>query len=68
MGEVTVVGSYIVALVMDVDRIPIEGETVVGRNYHTTHGGKGIEHGGVPSRPRAARRRRMASPAMRPSA
>ena len=26
---------------MDVDRIPLEGETVVGRNYHTTHGGKG---------------------------
>jgi ribokinase len=41
MGEVTVVGSYIVALVMDVDRIPLEGETVVGHNYHTTHGGKG---------------------------
>jgi ribokinase len=41
MGKVTVVGSYIVALVMDVDRIPLEGETVVGRNYHTTHGGKG---------------------------
>ena len=41
MAKVTVVGSYIVALVMDVDRIPLEGETVVGRNYHTTHGGKG---------------------------
>jgi ribokinase len=41
MGSVTVVGSYIVALVMDVDRIPLEGETLVGRNYHTTHGGKG---------------------------
>jgi ribokinase len=41
MGKVTVVGSYIVALVMDVDRLPLEGETVVGRNYHTTHGGKG---------------------------
>ncbi len=40
-GRVTVVGSYIVALVMDVDRIPLEGETVIGRNYHTTHGGKG---------------------------
>jgi len=39
--RVTVVGSYIAALVMDVDRIPLEGETVVGRNYHTTHGGKG---------------------------
>jgi len=41
MGSVTVVGSYIVALVMDTDRIPVEGETVLGRNYHTTHGGKG---------------------------
>jgi ribokinase len=41
MGIVTVVGSYIVALVMDTDRIPVEGETVLGRNYHTTHGGKG---------------------------
>jgi len=40
-GKVTVVGSYIVALVMDTDRIPVEGETVLGRNYHTTHGGKG---------------------------
>ena len=41
MGKVTVVGSYIVALVMDTDRIPVEGETVMGRNYHVTHGGKG---------------------------
>ena len=41
MGQVTVAGSYIVALVMDVDRLPLEGETVVWRNYHTTHGGKG---------------------------
>jgi len=38
---VTVVGSYILALVMDVPRIPLEGETLVGSNYHTTHGGKG---------------------------
>lgn len=41
MGRVTIVGSYIVALVMDTDRIPLEGETVLGKNYHTTHGGKG---------------------------
>jgi ribokinase len=38
---VVVVGSYIVALVMDMDRLPVEGETVMGRNFHTTHGGKG---------------------------
>jgi ribokinase len=41
MGKVTIVGSYIVALVMDTERIPLEGETVLGSNYHTTHGGKG---------------------------
>jgi ribokinase len=41
MSRVTIVGSYIVALVMDMDRLPIEGETVFGRNFHTTHGGKG---------------------------
>ena len=41
MGNITVVGSYIVALVMDTDRIPLEGETVIGNNYHTTQGGKG---------------------------
>jgi len=23
------------------DRLPVEGETVMGRNFHTTHGGKG---------------------------
>jgi ribokinase len=39
--RVTIVGSYIVALVMDMDRLPIEGETVVGGNFHTTFGGKG---------------------------
>ena len=41
MGKVTVVGSYIFALVMDTDRIPLEGETLIGWNYHSTHGGKG---------------------------
>ncbi len=41
MGKVTVVGSYIVALVIDTDRIPIEGETLTGRNFHSTFGGKG---------------------------
>lgn len=41
MSRVVIVGSYIVALVMDMDRLPVEGETVMGRNFHTTHGGKG---------------------------
>lgn len=41
MNKVTVVGSYIVALTMDTERLPVEGETVHGHNYQTTHGGKG---------------------------
>ncbi|TRZ57967.1 MAG: ribokinase [Rhodocyclaceae bacterium] len=42
MGKgIVVVGSYIVALVMDVDRIPTAGETLIGRNFRQTHGGKG---------------------------
>ena len=41
MGKVTIVGSYIVALVIDADRIPQEGETLVGTNFRTIHGGKG---------------------------
>jgi ribokinase len=41
MGKVTVVGSYIVALVIDTDRLPVEGETITGRNFHSTYGGKG---------------------------
>jgi ribokinase len=41
MGDVTIIGSYIVAQVIDAVRIPVEGETVTGRNYHITHGGKG---------------------------
>jgi len=41
LGKVTVVGSYIVALVIDTKRIPIEGETLTGTNFHSTFGGKG---------------------------
>ena len=40
MGRVSLVGSYIVALVIDTDRLPTNGETLIGRNYHRTHGGK----------------------------
>ena len=42
MGKkIVIVGSYIVALVMDVDRMPTAGETLMGRNFRQTHGGKG---------------------------
>ncbi|MDR1724250.1 MAG: ribokinase [Tannerella sp.] len=39
--NIIVVGSYIVALVMDTDRIPMRGETLMGRNFRQTYGGKG---------------------------
>ena len=39
--KITVIGSYIVALVMDTDRLPNSGETLMARNYHSAHGGKG---------------------------
>ncbi len=41
MGAVTIAGSYVVALVVDTDRLPVAEETVIGWNYHETHGGKG---------------------------
>ena len=40
-GHVAVVGSYLVALVMEVERLPNTGETVHGSGYFQTHGGKG---------------------------
>ena len=39
--QITVVGSYLVALVMDSHRIPLKGETLLATNFRTTHGGKG---------------------------
>src|SRR5450755_3348647 len=39
--KITVVGSYLVALVMETERIPLQGETLMAKNFRTTHGGKG---------------------------
>ena len=39
--DIVIIGSYIVALVMDTDRIPLKGETLMGRNFRQTFGGKG---------------------------
>ena len=39
--DVVVVGSYLVALVIEVERFPAVGETVHGHGYFETHGGKG---------------------------
>lgn len=40
-NRIIVIGSYIVALVMDTDRIPLKGETLMARNFRQTFGGKG---------------------------
>ena len=56
MSTVTVVGSYIAALVMDVASIPLEGETVIGQNFHITHGGKGSNMAACAARLGAAAR------------
>lgn len=38
---ITVVGSYAVGMTMKTDRFPISGETRLGRDFATLHGGKG---------------------------
>lgn len=40
---IVLIGSYLVALVMDVDRIPVIGETVIARNFREAFGGKGSD-------------------------
>lgn len=40
---IVLIGSYLVALVMDVERIPIPGETVLARNFREAYGGKGSD-------------------------
>jgi ribokinase len=42
-ARVGVIGSYAKALVMTADRIPVAGETLVGRDYRQTFGGKGSD-------------------------
>lgn len=40
---IIIIGSYLVALVMDVDRLPHKGETVLARNFREAYGGKGSD-------------------------
>jgi len=40
-NRIIIIGSYLVALVMDTDRLPVQGETLLARNFRQTHGGKG---------------------------
>ncbi|GAA2218440.1 ribokinase [Promicromonospora sukumoe] len=42
-AAVAVIGSYAKALVMTADRIPAPGETLIGRDYRGTFGGKGSD-------------------------
>ncbi|MCC2591867.1 ribokinase [Tessaracoccus sp. OS52] len=42
-AKVVVLGSYAKALVITADRIPITGETLIGRQYRETFGGKGSD-------------------------
>jgi len=42
-AEIVLIGSYLVALVMDVDRIPLRGETLLARNFREAYGGKGSD-------------------------
>ena len=39
--KIVVIGSYAIALVMDVERLPCEGETLLARDFRQTYGGKG---------------------------
>jgi Sugar kinases, ribokinase family len=41
--RVAVVGSYAQALVLTTTRIPLEGETLIGKDYRETFGGKGSD-------------------------
>jgi ribokinase len=43
VAAVTVIGSYATAIVVDTDLIPVTGQTVIGRNYRETFGGKGSD-------------------------
>jgi ribokinase len=42
-GKIVLIGSYLVALVMDTDRIPLKGETIMARNFREAYGGKGSD-------------------------
>lgn len=43
MSHIVLIGSYLVALVMETDRIPLRGETLLARNFREAYGGKGSD-------------------------
>ncbi len=42
-SRLVIIGSYLVALVMDTERIPTRGETILAKNFRTAYGGKGSD-------------------------
>ena len=40
-NRIIVIGSYLVGFVMESERIPLQGETLLSHNFHQIHGGKG---------------------------
>jgi ribokinase len=42
-GKIVLIGSYLVGLVMDVERIPVKGQTVLAQNFREVFGGKGSD-------------------------
>lgn len=43
LRHIVLIGSYLVALVMETDRIPLRGETLLARNFREAYGGKGSD-------------------------
>ncbi len=41
MKKVLVIGSFMTDLVVQTDRLPVEGETIIGKSFHQFTGGKG---------------------------
>lgn len=50
MSKISVVGSYAVGLVMTAERVPMAGETIKGKTFEETHGGKGSNQAVASSR------------------
>ncbi len=50
MGQVVVLGSINVDLVVTADRLPLPGETVIGNGFSVLHGGKGANQAVAASR------------------
>ena len=48
-GKLVIIGSYLVALVMDTERIPAKGETTIGKEFPHRVWRQRLRHGGTSS-------------------